>query len=128
MEQRVEQYSDPQKSLTLPNNSQSRIDHLERLVRTLIENQRRTQEQAAAAAGCLDLGSRRDVLRPGTNRIGKENGGSFDITDQTKASDVVNLTTSISISAAYEQARSSDEAHWAVLLNEVRNTTLSSSF
>lgn len=101
--------------------TQGRIDQLEQLVLTLLENHRHAQTVVDPVSNGRDA----EIDMTYANTSG-DNCGSATHKDITLEHDRIpislgTLNTSMKINATYKQHQSVDEAHWALLLNEVRN-------
>jgi ribosomal protein S15P/S13E len=89
------------KTANVPGASQARIDHLERLVHTLLQNTKALQSQ-------LESSSPSD---PGSDTFERDYRGNMTL--MSKPVTVININSDI------KERLSVNEAHWALLLNEI---------
>jgi hypothetical protein len=119
---KAERRSDPQESsLDLSKTAQDKIDNLERIVRMLLENQQKTQEQNKSPSNPNDAEDGRGDHQNNCQNS-QENLGDSEIPSSQTTIGLFHPSPPIKIDAVHEQRRTLDEAHWALLLNEVRNT------
>ena len=109
-----------QEPLETPAASQGRIDQLEQLVHMLMKERQHTQafprSQASRPDDCVSIqSSDHTLLEPGEAEL-PEN-GQTDIYRHIGGS--AKQSSFLDIKADYRQSRSIEEAHWALLLNEV---------
>ena len=115
-----------QQSLELSEAAQKKVDHLERLVRSLLESQQSTQGQVETPSSCMDV-ENDEKDDEADNRSEHESHVEPRTPNQSTTAGQAYLNTPIKIGADYKQSLSIDEAHWALLLNEVRNIGSSQS-
>lgn len=118
----------PQQSLDLSEPVQRKIDHLERLVHTLLKNHQYTQGQIDTPSSYIDAENDENDIPVDTDKSDLEHYAEPGSTNRRTTTGLVNLNDAIKISADYKQSLSVDEAHWALLLNEVRDATCSLLF
>lgn len=109
----------PQPSPDLSETAHGKIDRLERLVLTLLKNQQQTQGQVDKY---VDAENDEEYDHADMDKSDQESHGKPGPINQRTTTGLVNSSTAIKISADYKQCLSIDEAHWALLLNEVRDT------
>lgn len=87
--------------------SQARIDHLEQLVHMLLKNTQSLQNQISSPSTSIDHDLHED-----------------DEGDQGETTILAEPGTVINITSEFRERLSVNEAHWALLLNEVRSWSL----
>lgn len=108
----VSQRSESYQPSNQPDNAQARIDHLEQLVLTLLKNNRSEQNQINTPSTSVDVQN-------------EHNHEEIDLTNEGKEDEIERTTTAlpksniININADHKERLSVNEAHWAMLLNQV---------
>jgi len=110
-----------QEPLYLSNATQARIDHLEHLVHSLLNCHQYTQRLVDTPSSYIGAESGVDDGPPHVINSGKENHGVTEPKDKKTTTQAAKPSTTITINANYKQCLSVDQAHWALLLNEVRD-------
>jgi hypothetical protein len=118
---KIDSESRPQDGPDQPQDaSQSRIDRLENLVLALLKNQQAQSRCDQAATPSSSVG----IDNEASYEFATDDQGSEGLPDQLAASkqspaQLPTTRTGISIGAEYKQVASANEAHWALLLNEI---------
>ncbi|MCJ1472177.1 hypothetical protein MMC13_000824, partial [Lambiella insularis] len=106
---------------SLSDNAQGRIDHLERLVLTLLKGQKESQAQVATPASSEATNNVGHYDPAGHNDTDQEKDEGLDNIHEEPTTSFVRPNSAIKINADYKQSLSVDEAHWSLLLNEIRD-------
>jgi hypothetical protein len=83
---------------------------MEQMIRMLVKTQQSNQEQTESLPSSVDAGHDRNAIQQYRR-----------VVDTARTSPERTVDVSIKIDATHKQCRSLDEAHWALLLGEVRN-------
>lgn len=105
----------------MPPTAEVRIEHLEHLVLTLLKSHQDTQGRLHAASSSIAKDCTNDKQ---TNVINNDheshaNHAGSEANDMQTTTNLARSASIINTGAGYKQRFSVDEAHWAVLLNEV---------
>lgn len=114
----------PQEPSSLSDTAQSRIDHLESLVLTLLKNDQQRQRQVETPSSCIEVGNDGNDEDGDVENNGSESHGDTQSTDKQMTTSVTGSHTAINIGADHKQSLSVDDGHWALLLNEVCGAVL----
>ena len=110
----------PQELSNLSDSAQARIDHLEQLVLTLLKNSRSTQNQVRTPSTSVDANPDGNLEEADADHHERDEHGN---TDKQTTTILAKSGAVISISSDLKERLSVNEAHWALLLNEVRDTS-----
>lgn len=109
-----------QEALEMPTASQGRIDQLEQLVHMLMKERQHTQRPANSQTPRSDDGF--TIQSSDHNMLEAGEPESIETGEEEihhRVQDSARQSTLLDIKADYRQSRSIEEAHWALLLNEV---------
>jgi len=102
--------------------AQARIDHLEQLVLTLLKESRSTQNQVNSSPARIDARLDGRLTEADANDHERDKHGATGPPDKQTTTALARSGTVININTDYKERLSVDEAHWTLLLNEVRGT------
>jgi len=120
LSRRPEPRPNSQELPNLSDSAQARIDHLEQLVLTLLKNSRSAQNQLHTPSTSVDADPDGNLGEAGADHHERDEHGN---TDKQTPPILAKPGTVSSINFDLKERLSVNEAHWALLLNEVRNTS-----